>query len=233
MPSEDAAVTLPRFLLVLVLVLAAACGGGRQPEPAADASDSALVVDRFVPIPDILRVGCELPSGQLVPMAEITRLDDCVECTCTTFGARCRRAASCARDICVFVDGAVVENGGSTAIGCFDCTCNAGIGACVRRTDSLCPETGCLLPDGETVIADGESRFISECHSCQCDAITGLRCEDTCHPVCHCLAPGEPDAESCTALATAVGAAVELPSQAFARIGELECLCDYGVVACR
>lgn len=158
-------------------------------------------------------------AGQVIPRNGMDVIDDCRICQCTWRGGRCARRATCARDVCVFVDGTVARPGEHVRVsGCFVCTCDAAGGTCVRDVEAPCPVDGCLVPypsDEPVVIAFGTERFVSECHRCLCDEATGTTCHDLCHPECFVGDTLVEDQQRMPA-ADACGS----------------CVCDYGSMRC-
>lgn len=178
--------------LAIVLVVAA-CEGGRSPAvdagfgDAADAPAGPRVeqVQGVMP-PLVVPIGgdtCTYPDGTTGSPSTYRIIDDCTICQCTTYGMRCARRESCARSVCVLIDGSQLALGASARIHCIDCACDASGVTCTRATDGGCPVDACVLPQGGTVPV-GEQRFISECHACDCDDATGLSCSNLCHPTC-------------------------------------------------
>lgn len=226
--------------IVIGFLVLVACGDSLPAQPDAAVSPDAAVlaapvITTFTAYPGVVIDGCAAPGGGMFPNWPVA-IDDCVECMCSTFGGRCQRRASCARDVCVLVDGTTVARGESAAVGCHDCTCAADGPVCTRRTAAPCPADGCLLPRGGTIAA-GEKRFVSECHVCTCDAERGLECENVCHPFCYCT-DGD-GADGCAALcgdtpcaAEIPAAGLEVPDQALLSIGCAACVCDYGDLNC-
>lgn len=198
-----------------------------------DATVPGIPSDAGAFVPPILREvssSCVLPSGMPLARGQVIDRDDCVTCQCSSWGLRCRKRASCTRDVCVFVDGTTIPSGGVAAIEpCFDCACTGGTPTCKRRVGGACPADACAAPGGITVPIGAEKGF-SECHYCACDATAGLSCRDRCAPNCSCTST----AGRCASLCGAGGCAdpdggLSVPDQGVIPAGSCATvLCDYG-----
>lgn len=193
----------------------------------------------FIPpilAPDYDLTNCKLPNGTPFAYGTVVDVDDCIQCECSWRGGRCRRSPSCARDVCVFVDGTTMAAGtGGKIAPCFDCTCGSGgVAACTRDATGDCPANGCRLPKQSGlaggVVAIGDSAGMSECHTCDCHATKGLSCRDQCHgDGCYC--PGDFCPTRCGkgGCAELDGGALRLADQERIPAGSCATLfCDYG-----
>lgn len=175
------------------LLALAACSGGRSPEIDASLGDGPIdvpadhveqVTGVMPPLVVPLEGGlCRYPDATIGSVGSYKVLGDCTVCQCTTYGMRCARRESCARSVCILIDGTELAVGAAARIHCIDCACGADGVTCTRATDGGCPVDACALPQGGTVPV-GEQRGVSECHFCECDDATGLSCTNLCHPTC-------------------------------------------------